>query len=265
MSKPTVVITGGSSGIGRALVEAYLERGCRVASIDVAGAPAGETSPDLLTVIADVTDESRMLEAAREIRATLGQPSVWINNAGIARLGSFDSIPSSDFQRVIAVNFFGVVHGTRAALEVMREPESGTIVNVASMNGKVPAPFMSSYVAAKHAVVGFTKSLQQEKKQQQSPLRVSLVCPGWVRTPIMDTRDGFEFPSWLGWAVESPRRAALEIIAGIEAGKDEITPTWNGRLIRGAHAVAPGLVESSTRLLTAKSWKEALGLSRIRK
>ena len=150
-------------------------------------------------------------------------------------------------------------------LEVMREPESGTIVNVASMNGKVPAPFMSSYVAAKHAVVGFTKSLQQEKKQQQSPLRVSLVCPGWVRTPIMDARDGFEFPSWLGWAVESPRRAALEIIAGIEAGKDEITPTWNGRLIRGAHAVAPGLVESSTRLLTAKSWKEALGLSRIRK
>lgn len=265
-----IVITGAASGIGRSLVTQYLQNGDRVAALDNNAAflekLSGEiASPALSTHVVDVSDEAQVKAVGEKIRSKLGVPDIWINNAGIVKIARFDATSSEDFERVIRVNFLGVVYGTRTAVSLMRSPERGVVVNVASVNGEVPSPFMASYVAAKHAVVGFTRSLQLEKELAQSPVRIVLVCPGFVKTPIMAPQGGFAFPRWLEWIVENPDSVADEILQGIEEGLPKITPTLNGKFITQFHRLAPRTTARVSRALTAGNWKELFGFSPIRK
>jgi NAD(P)-dependent dehydrogenase (short-subunit alcohol dehydrogenase family) len=261
----TVVVTGGAKGIGRALVSQYLEAGARVAALDAAqealqSLAQEHASENLVTLACDVSDAASVETAATRVVERLGKPELWINNAGISVLGAFEDVAPEKFDQVWKVNFLGVVHGTRAALARMKEPERGLICNVASLNGLVPAPFMSGYTASKHAVVGFTRALQLELSQKQSPVRAVLVCPGFVKTDIMRGHEGFEFPKWLDFAVGDVAATAREIIDGIEAGEEEIIPTLNGKVMKAASRLAPSWVARSSRVLTARNWKELLGL-----
>ncbi len=270
-----VVITGAASGIGRALALEYLGRGARVAALDLDKQGLSSLPPPLndYTWTVDVTDETAIWRAAREIAEKLGAPSIWINNAGTVKMGPFDRCSSADFSRVMRVNFDGVVYGTRAALEVMAAGEKEaqatgarrTIANIASINGLVPAPYMAAYTASKHAVVGFTRALQIEHELTHSPIQFALVAPGFVRTPIMHTDPDFALPDALNFLVESPEAAAREIVGGLERGKTEIYPTLNGKLILRSYQLSHRLATSSARLLTGKGLRQALGLEPIRK
>lgn len=256
-----VVITGAAAGIGRELAKRYLGRGDQVVALDVDAAGMGGL--DCPCIEANVADGRLLTEVAGRIVREVGRPTIWINNAGIQTLGAFENITPGDFDRVMAVNFGGVVNGTRAALSVMKEPIRGAIVNMASVAGIVPAPFMSAYTASKHAVVGFTRGLRQEMELGHSPIRIVLVAPGFVKTKIMDAAGGFSFPEWLRFMVSEPEAVAQEIVSGISRGYTEIHPTVSGKALLKMYRLMPGVVGSSSRLLVAKNWKELLGLTKI--
>jgi len=265
-----VVVTGAASGIGRSLVSEYLGKGLKVAALDrdepaLQALVAERSNTDLIVANADVTEREELLELAAKLAQDHGAPDIWINNAGITTLGAFEKVSPEDFDRVLAVNFTGLVNGTRAALSVMQRPRKGKIVNVASVSGVVPAPYMTAYTASKHAVVGFTRALREEHEQRHSPIEVLLVLPGFAKTKIMESREGFEFPKWLEWMIDSSQNVAHEIVEGVAASRKEIIPTFNGRMMLKAHRLLPDLTTRSSRILVARNWKELLGLHPIEK
>ncbi len=263
MEKEIVVITGAGAGIGRELAELYHKKQHTVIGLDID--PKGKENFPGSFFTVDMTHEEELLKTAQKFKEEIGKPTLWINNAGIASLGPFEKISSDAFRRVMSVNFDGTVNGTRTALSIMKNPIRGTIVNISSLNGTIPAPFMSSYVSSKHAVMGFTRSLQEEFAQTQSPLKILLVSPGFVKTKIMESHPDYNFPDWLNFMVEDPKKTAQEIYSGISKEKAEIRPTFHGKLLLGLYRVSPTLVKKSSRLLLAKNWKELFGLSPIKK
>lgn len=267
--KNIVVITGAASGIGFSLVKQYLDTGDRVVGIDLKPQvlqeykeSLGIKDRDLLIYQADVRSEDSLREIATDILEQWGRPHIWYNNAGLAFLGKFQEITKEDFQLVIDVNFFGVVHGTRVALEVM---DSGKVVNMASMNAKIAAPWMSSYVASKHAVAGFTRSIREEMDLAHRKIDLILVTPGFVNTKIIQGRDeeGVELPEWFFKMAEDPSEVAKEIFKAVAKGQREIVPTMNAKIMEQLNRVTPGLVRKSSRIFVAKNWKELMGIEPI--
>jgi short-subunit dehydrogenase len=206
----------------------------------------------------DVTDRAS-LRAVREEAVKAGSGiAVWINNAGIAGLGDFSAVSADEFARVIGVNLDGAVNGTRLALEVMETAGAGVIVNMASVAGHLPGPYMSAYCASKHAVVGFTRSLQAELKLKGSPVRMLLVSPGFVDTGIIAKGEELGYPEWLGFMLASPESVAAAVINGIRSGRDEIYPTFNGKLMKRLYGLFPGATVASSRVLLSKNWRDLL-------
>lgn len=268
MQKEIVVITGAASGIGEALSKAFIKNGAQVVALDIDDKKLNSLKSILGSSFypfhTDVADHVAFLEVANQIQTSLGQPSIWINNAGLAKLAPFEKNSLEDFRKVIETNFFGVVHGTRIALSLMRNPVRGTIVNISSVNGFIAAPFMTSYVASKHAICGFTRALQEELKQGHSPIKLILVSPGFADTEILN-QEGYSFPKWLQWIICQPDSMADEIMTGIQSGQAETNPTLHAKVLIQMHKFAPQLVRSCTRVFGAKNWKELLGLNPIKK
>ncbi len=261
MSTKSVVITGAASGIGRALSDVFCKKDYTVIGLDVD--LIGLKNFPGISFCVDVTQEKSVLECAQKIKNEIGAPSLWINNAGTVALGEFETVTSEAFKKVMSVNFDGVVHGTRAAIQVMTA--GGTIVNISSVSGSVPGPFMSSYVASKHAVTGFTRALQLEYAEMKSPLKFILVAPGFVKTKIIDTHPVHKFPKWLKFTLATPEKTALKIYEGLLSGKPEIYPTLNGRVLQEINKWSPKIMRHTSRLFTAKSLREFLGIDEIRK
>ncbi len=181
-------ITGAASGIGRALARQLAAKGCRLSLADVDGAGLRETSESLApgtactTHLVDVTDRDAVYRFAAETAAAHGGVDVVVNNAGVAAAGTVEEMSDETFEWVVAVNFWGVVHGTRAFLPHLRRRPRGHIVNISSIFGLVAAPRVSAYNATKFAVRGFTESLRQELRD--SCINVTSVHPGGVATNI---------------------------------------------------------------------------------
>ena len=263
-----VFLTGAASGIGRALARELLKEGCRVVAFDrdeAALASLQEEATLLGFAVdarrTDVADREFFLSCLKEAAAANGAPDIFINNAGIAKVGGFLELGLDSFEQVLRVDLSSVAYGSHFALSKMRE-RGGVLVNMGSMAGQLPGGFMASYCAAKFGVVGFTRALQAELSMAHSPVRAVLVCPGFVETPNMD-QPGAPFPWFLRWLVEKPGRAAAAIVRGLKSGKAEIYPDAGGRLMRLSYRVAPGLTVRSSRLLLAKSVSQLLGRAPI--
>lgn len=186
------VVTGAGSGIGLALAEALASRGCRLVLADVqddaltsAGERIAAHGVDVLTVRTDVSkvDEVDALAAATMER--FGAVHVVCNNAGVSGAGDPWFGPLAGWEWVMGVNFWGVVHGTRAFLPLIAMSGPGHIVNTASILGLMPA-MSPAYDASKHAVVALTEDLHHTIRAADLPIGVSCLCPGWVRTGILD-------------------------------------------------------------------------------
>ena len=171
------VVTGGGSGIGRAIVARLRADGLNVATLDL------NPSDDEFGFTADVTDRAQVDAALDGIRAKLGPVTVLVNSAGLEKFKRFTDLEFEDWQRVIDVNLNGVFHCIQAVLPDMLEAGWGRIVNISSSSTHSGQPYMSPYVAAKSAVNGLTKSLALE--YGPAGVTVNAVPPGFIDTPML--------------------------------------------------------------------------------
>ena len=186
------VVTGAASGIGLALAERWAASGLNVVMADVdtkALAPAAERvrarGVAALEVACDVSDEKSVQALVTASLERFGTVHLVCNNAGVASKADEWFGPISSWQWVLGVNLWGVIHGVRAFLPVLAAQGEGHIVNTASIAGLLPG-FGPSYDATKHAVVALSEDLRNTLKVAGVPVGVSVLCPGWVRTAIMD-------------------------------------------------------------------------------
>jgi NAD(P)-dependent dehydrogenase (short-subunit alcohol dehydrogenase family) len=171
------VVTGGGSGIGRAIVARLRADGLNVATLDL------NPSDDEFGFTADVTDRAQVDAALDGVREKLGPVTVLVNSAGLEKFKRFTDLEFDDWQRVIDVNLNGVFHCVQAVLPDMLEAGWGRIVNISSSSTHSGQPYMSPYVAAKSAVNGLTKSLALE--YGPAGITVNAVPPGFIDTPML--------------------------------------------------------------------------------
>jgi NAD(P)-dependent dehydrogenase (short-subunit alcohol dehydrogenase family) len=188
-----VVVTGGASGIGRAIAMRFAAAGASVvvADLDQAGAKAvaAEIGASARSIGCDVTDEAQVDAAAAFAVEEFGALNVMVNNAGICVLGPLHELTGDDFDRMIAVNLKGTLHGIKAA--VPRMPNGGSIITTASTAGLNGAPLLGGYGATKAGIVNMTKTAAAELRP--AGIRVNCVCPAFTETPFSDALiAGFE-------------------------------------------------------------------------
>jgi NAD(P)-dependent dehydrogenase (short-subunit alcohol dehydrogenase family) len=187
----TAIITGGASGIGRALAEELARRGCEVVLADLQIELAEEVASEIRVsggkakaVKIDVTDFPAMEQLVQETVKRTGRLDYIFNNAGIVIGGHVNHYGIEDWNQIVDVNLRGVINGIQASYKIMMAQGFGHIVNTASMAGLMPGPGNVAYTTTKHAVVGLSKSLRAEAAQMG--VRVSVICPGVIRTPILE-------------------------------------------------------------------------------
>ncbi len=186
------VITGGASGIGRSLAHAFAAQGMKVVLADVdevrmraVEAELAEGGTEVLPVVCDTSLESSVQALAQATLDRFGSAHVLCNNAGVAGTGDPWSGPLSAWDWVVGINLYGVVHGIRAFLPIMQDQREGHIVNTASMAGLVALPGAAAYNATKTAVVAISEGLFLELQSLGSPVGVSVLCPGFVKTNLL--------------------------------------------------------------------------------
>ena len=193
------IITGGASGIGRAFGEALAARGCEVVLADLQIDLAEEAADGInasggtaTAVQVDVVNHEQVVSLVQQTVQRCGRLDYMFNNAGIVVFGEASDFEMRDWEQSIDVNLRGVIHGVDAAYRVMLDQGFGHIINTASIAGLMPWPMEIGYSTTKHAVVGLTTSLRAEAAH--AGVRVSTLCPGLVRTPIIH---GGKYGRWI--------------------------------------------------------------------
>ncbi|MDN4613970.1 SDR family NAD(P)-dependent oxidoreductase [Leifsonia sp. F6_8S_P_1B] len=188
---PVAVITGASSGLGRATAIALAKRGARLVLVGRRDASLQEVASlcrthhtEAAVAVADTADAEALERAAESAERGFGRIDYWINAAGVSSYGRFWELPPEEFARVIDVDVHGYANGARSALARMLPRDRGVIVNVASILGEVPQPFSSPYSMSKAAVIAFGRSLAAELALSGSHVRVVTVKPPALDTPI---------------------------------------------------------------------------------
>ena len=189
----TVLVTGSTSGIGLGIARAFANEGANIV-LNGFGDAAGieKIRADLaaefsVTVVYSAADMSRPHDITAMVEDAVkqfGGVDILVNNAGIQHVAPVDEFPADKWDAIIAINLSSVFHTTRAVLPLMKQKKWGRIINIASAHGLVASPYKSAYVAAKHGVVGFTKSCALEVAE--AGITVNAICPGYVLTPLVE-------------------------------------------------------------------------------
>ncbi|MEU1015092.1 SDR family oxidoreductase [Streptomyces sp. NPDC005898] len=248
-----VVITGASSGVGRACALRFASRGWSVVlaarrAAELAEVAAGcrkHRGARALVVPTDVTDPEAVDRLARRAVAAYGRIDVWVNNAAVAAFGSLQEIPPEVFRRVLDVDVLGCVHGARAALGVMCGQGGGTLVNVSSVVGAGVVPYNIPYVVSKAAVRALGGSLRQEMRLAgQRGVHVCTVLPATMDTPFFESAANYSGRKVLPMApVYTAERAARTVFRLARRPRREVYVGPAGRLLGIQAKVAPALVE----------------------
>ena len=255
------VITGAGSGIGAALANKLARRGMHLALVDLNAAGLEATAAQsraagvtVSTHAMDVADHAAVAALPAAVLDKHGRVSALVNNAGVALGGQFDQVDAEDFDWLMAINFGATVRLTRAFLPVLARESAAQLVNVSSIFGIIAPPGQTAYSASKFAVRGFSESLRHELEAAGSPVGVTLVHPGGVRTSIsenarlakgLDTAEvARERANWRSLLALDPASAAEQIAVAIERREP--------RVLVGQDAKAAALVQ---RLFPVSYWK----------
>lgn len=215
LENKVAIVTGGSTGIGKAIAAKYREHGAEVviANRSVGTGETTATELDCEFIQCDVSDYEQVKALVAATVEEYGQLDVMVNNAGIARTGAVEEMSLDEWQQVLQVDLGGVMHGTRAALPHLIESE-GSIINIASIYGLVAGPQATAYATAKGGVVNFTRSVAVDYADRN--VRVNSICPGFVETPMIDEQlDEREFYQYVRGQTPMGRVAQPEEIAGL--------------------------------------------------
>jgi NAD(P)-dependent dehydrogenase (short-subunit alcohol dehydrogenase family) len=193
LREKTVVVTGGSAGVGRATAMAFAREGAKVAVLARGRERLGAAVRELeglgaqaMSVPVDMADANQVENAARQVEEQLGPIDIWINDAMTTVFAPFKEMPPEDFRRVTEVTYLGTVYGTMAALKRMLPRDRGTVVQVGSALSDRSIPLQSAYCGAKHGIRGFTDSLRSELLHDNSHVHITMVQLPGMNTPQFD-------------------------------------------------------------------------------
>ena len=248
-----IVLTGASSGFGKGAAREFALRGAalvlaarRDELLEELAKECETTGGKARAVVTDVSQSSEVEKLAQAAIAEFGRIDVWINNAGVGALGRFEEIPLEDHVKVVETDLLGTLYGSYFALQQFRKQEQGILINVASVVGKVPAPYYSSYVAAKHGVVGLSAALRQElAKNEVRDIHVCTILPTSFDTPFFE-----HSANYLGRETEpippvyEPSRVIEVMVRLATDPEDEVAVGSAAKVMTLAHQIAPGLTEA---------------------
>jgi NAD(P)-dependent dehydrogenase (short-subunit alcohol dehydrogenase family) len=251
------IITGGGSGIGRALAIAMAKRGTLVMVTDIdpdkASLVANECGVNAQSFLVDVRDANQVNELVHQVFHQFGRVDFIFNNAGIGVAGETHEIPAPLWDRIIDINLKGVLNGVLAGYPIMVKQGYGYIINTASLAGLGPAALMAPYAMTKHAVVGLSHSLRLEAAA--FGVQVNVLCPSAIETPILDSTNPADLPE-VPWTPNARRylsnlaappypveKMAEEVLSAIEKNKPTIVLPGKARLAWMMGRLFPGLVE----------------------
>jgi NAD(P)-dependent dehydrogenase (short-subunit alcohol dehydrogenase family) len=225
------LVTGASSGIGLVTARALRRDGYRV--FGTSRRPMADTADGIAMLVCDVIDNTSVQKAVDEVMSRAGRIDLLVNNAGIGLLGGAEESTTVQAKAVFDVNLFGVMRMTNAVLPVMRRQGRGRIVNLSSLLGLIPAPFNSLYASTKHALEGYSESLDHEVRTQG--IRIVLVEPGLTRTAFEENMTRPDRPL----AVYDAIRADAEILMRELVAKGDPPEVVAKAVVRAANAVSP--------------------------
>jgi NAD(P)-dependent dehydrogenase (short-subunit alcohol dehydrogenase family) len=239
----TALITGGGSGIGAALAKQLMKGGTSVVVADVnvemtkkVTGPGGSTE----AIKTDVSDRAQVEALFRTLKNEYGPLDLVVNCAGISCYGESSDIPPALWDRVLNVNLRGTIDVSLAAAALMRTTGGGSIVNIASMSAFLIPPLFGPYVASKAAIIGFSRALAIESEIHG--IRVSVACPGNVRTPMLGAwKQSFLTPSI------SPEDAAKRILKGVAERRTMIVFPMSTKVFWYLDRLSPGLLNPFRR------------------
>jgi len=251
-----VLITGGSRGLGLVLARALAEEGARIAivarkseELERAEADLRKSGAEIFQTVCDVRNQSEVNRAVEAVRNHYGQIDVLINNAGVIQVGPLEVQTQEDFEKAMAVHFWGAFYMMQAVLPTMRERGEGRIVNVSSIGGKMAVPHLAPYCASKFALVGLSNAMRVELVKEN--ILVTTVCPGLMRTgshvnAVFKGQNEKEF-AWFSIGNSLPvssisaERAAHQIIEATRRGDAELIISIQAQLAAKANALFPEL------------------------
>jgi NAD(P)-dependent dehydrogenase (short-subunit alcohol dehydrogenase family) len=244
------VITGGSSGIGRATALEFARQGGTLVLCAREREPLEEVAEECrvrggraIAIPADVTAEGEVQQLARLAVEEFGKIDVWINNAAVTMFGRFEDLPAADFRQVIETNLFGYIHGARAVLPIFRRQGRGTLINVSSIVGLVGQPLTSAYTTTKFAIDGLSESLRMELAGTPH-IHVCEILPGSIDTPLFRHAANYS-----GRAIKPmepiypPEEVARAIAKCVEHPKPRIIVGAAPKMLAALLRIAPGAAE----------------------
>lgn len=250
LKEQVMVITGATSGIGLATAKRAAERGARVVlcSRNESGlreivAQIEESGGTARGVVADVSNPEDVERLAASAVEDLGSLNTWVNNAGVSFYGRLTEVALEDMRQLFEVNFWGMVHGTRAAIPRLKAT-GGALINIGSVVSDRAIPLQGAYSASKHAIKGFTDALRMELEEEGAPISVTLIKPSAIDTPYFQhAKNYMEVQPKPPAPVYAPEVVANAVLRAAENPIRDITIGGGGRVLTALGAALPRLTD----------------------
>ncbi|HEX8341386.1 MAG TPA: SDR family NAD(P)-dependent oxidoreductase [Tepidisphaeraceae bacterium] len=260
-----VVVTGASSGFGKGVALKMADEGAQVVLAARRTGPLDEVARDVTarggTALVVTTDVAREEDVAKLAQATIdkfGRIDVWINNAGVGAIGRFDEIPLAEQIRVVHTNLNGVIHGSYFAMRQFRKQGAGTLINIGSVDSKVPLAYMATYNATKHGVLGLTNTLHEELRLSgEKNIHVSTVMPWAADTPFWDHAANYTGKKPRNALMDDPNKVIDAIVATAKQPKKEVNVGYKVGMAALSKRLAPDTTDALASDVYAKELNKA--------